>query len=86
MKKLKTQSKKFRVGDVIKNTYDGTSGKILNFPEWFTPTNHTLLNESNSYYVRWVHIGFDLDVEYYEELRLDEWVDWFCEKVEYNTF
>jgi hypothetical protein len=86
MKKLKTESKKFNVGDVIVDTYGHTTGKILEFPQWFTPTNETPLNESNSYYVRWVHIGPDLDVEYDEELRLDIWVDEFCEKVEYPAF
>lgn len=86
MKKLKTESKKFQVGDVIVDTYGHTTGKILDFPQWFSPATENSLNQSDSYYVRWVHIGPNLDVEYDEEVRFGKWVDRYCEKVEYPTF
>ena len=86
MKKLKTESKKFNVGDVIVDKTGHTTGKILDFPEWFSPATEDSLNEKDSYYVRWVHIGPNLNVEYDEEVRFGKWIDRFCEKVEYPTF
>jgi hypothetical protein len=85
MKKLEN-NKKFQVGDVIVDTIGHKTGKILDFPQWSFITEESPLNQSNSYYINWVNIGYDLDVEYDEELRLDEWVDAFCEKVEYSSF
>jgi len=85
MKKLEN-NKKFQVGDVIVDTIGHTTGKILDFPQWFSPATENSLNQSNSYYVKWVHIGPNLNVEYDEEVRFGKWIDRFCEKVEYPTF
>jgi hypothetical protein len=85
MKKLE-KNKKFQVGDVIVDTTTHSIGKILDFPEWFSPATENSLNQSNSYYVRWSHIDYNLNVSYDEEVRYDKNVEGYCKKVEYYTF
>jgi hypothetical protein len=87
MKKLKN-NKKFQVGDVIVDTTTHSIGKILDFPslEEFYISENNPLNKSNSYYVRWSHIDYNLNVSYDEEIRYDKNVEGYCKKVEYYTF
>jgi hypothetical protein len=85
MEKLKTQSKKFNVGDVVVDRTTHEVFKILDFPEWFIPGPEQSLNQKNSYYLRWIHIDYNLNVSYGEEIRYNKNVDSCCDKIEYIT-
>jgi hypothetical protein len=86
MKKLEN-NKKFQVGDVIVYTTTHQIGKILDFPssEEFYISETNPLNKSNSYYVRWSHIDYNLNVSYSEEMRYGKNVEGFCKKLDYIT-
>ena len=84
MKKVQKHTKEFEVGDVIVDTITHRKGKIYLHPIWFIENYPTMID--STYCINWIDIGYDLDVEYREEVTLKRLINFKCEKVEYDTF
>lgn len=80
------ENKKFKVGDVVVDTTTHQKGKILPFPNHFKNLETNGMNESNSYYIRWVTLDYYLNVEYSEELVFSNYLEHGCEKCNYFGF